>query len=72
MFATRARDVRVESCLVQAQAAAETTVKLTFTTDRDGVCTAWNAIVNLADLADQLTATVKAMSEKGFDKSKLR
>ena len=33
---------------------------------------AWNAIANLADLADRVKVTIRAESEKGFDSSKLQ
>ena len=33
--------------------------------------TAWNAIANLADLAGRVDVTIRAESEKGFDKAKL-
>jgi hypothetical protein len=47
-------------------------VDLSFTTDSKNLFAAWSAIANLADLAGQLTLTVHAESEKGFDKSKLQ
>ena len=50
----------------------ETTVELSFTADRNGLFTAWNAMANLADLAGKVTLTVRADSEKGFDKAKLQ
>ncbi len=49
----------------------EKVVELCFTADRDQLFTAWNAIANLAEMAGQITVTVKAESESGFDKSKL-
>jgi hypothetical protein len=33
--------------------------------------TAWNAIANLAYLVGKVKVTIRAESEKGFDKSKL-
>jgi hypothetical protein len=48
------------------------TVDITFTTDRNGLFTAWNAIANLADLAGKVKVTIRAESEKGFDKGKLQ
>ena len=47
-------------------------VELTFTADRDKLYGAWNAMANLAEMAGQVTVTVKAQSETGFDKSKLQ
>ena len=46
-------------------------VQLEFTADRDQLFTAWNAIANLADMAGKVSVSVRADSEKGFDKSKL-
>jgi hypothetical protein len=45
---------------------------LTFTADRTGLFTAWNAIANLADLAGKVTVAIHAEAEKGFDKAKLQ
>jgi hypothetical protein len=42
-----------------------------FTADRDKLFNAWNAIANLAEMAGTVSVTVRASSEKGFDKSKL-
>jgi hypothetical protein len=50
----------------------ETMVELTFTADRNELFTAWNAIANLADLAGNVTVTIHAESEEGFDKGKLQ
>jgi hypothetical protein len=47
-------------------------VELTFDADRNQLYTAWNAIANLADLAGKVRVTVRAESEKGFDKNKLQ
>jgi Protein of unknown function (DUF499) len=46
-------------------------VELTFTADRDKLFNAWNAMANLAEMAGQVTVTVKAEKSDGFDKSKL-
>ncbi|MBI4660029.1 MAG: hypothetical protein HY735_14410 [Verrucomicrobia bacterium] len=46
-------------------------VELIFTADRDKLYGAWNAMANLAEMAGQVTVTIKAESESGFDKSKL-
>lgn len=43
----------------------------TFTADKDKVFSAWNAIANLADIAGQVSITVRASKSEGFDKSKL-
>jgi len=58
--------------ITPAKPGLETTVELSFTADRNGLFTAWNAMANLADLAGKLTLTVRAESEKGFDKAKLQ
>ena len=50
----------------------EKIVELTFAADRNQLFTAWNAIANLADLAGKVTVTIRAESEKGFDKAKLQ
>lgn len=52
--------------------ALDKVVDVTFTADRDGLFTAWNAIANLADMAGKVQVTIHAESEKGFDKSKLQ
>lgn len=53
-------------------APAEKCVQLEFTANRDQVYTAFNAIANLAEMAGKVSVTVRAESEKGFDKSKLQ
>jgi hypothetical protein len=53
-------------------AAANKTVDLTFSADRNGLFTAWNAIANLADLAGKVTVSIHAESDNGFDKAKLQ
>jgi hypothetical protein len=50
----------------------ETSVQLQFSTDRDGLFTAWNAIANLADMAGKVDLTIRADSASGFDKAKLQ
>jgi hypothetical protein len=50
---------------------SQTSVELTFTADRDKLFSAWNAMANLAEMAGQVTVTVKADKADGFDKSKL-
>jgi hypothetical protein len=47
-------------------------VQLSFTANRDQIYNAWNAIANLADLAGKVEVSIRAESEKGFDKSKLQ
>jgi hypothetical protein len=47
-------------------------VELTFDADRNQLFTAWNAIANLADLTAKVKVTIRAESEKGFDKAKLQ
>ncbi len=51
--------------------APQTSVELTFTGDRDQLFGAWNAMANLAEMAGQVTVTVKAEKPDGFDKGKL-
>jgi len=53
-------------------ASPEKCVQLAFTANRDQLYTAWNAIANLADMAGTVSVTVRAESEKGFDKGKLQ
>ena len=55
-----------------AKPATDKTVDITFTADRNGLFTAWNAIANLADMAGKVQVTIHAESEKGFEKSKLQ
>jgi hypothetical protein len=50
----------------------EKTVELTFDADWNQLFTAWNAITNLAELAGKVKVTIRAESEKGFDKGKLQ
>jgi hypothetical protein len=52
--------------------AVQTAVDLSFTASKDKIFNAWNAIANLADMAGQVTVTVKAEKPDGFDKSKLQ
>ena len=52
--------------------AAQTQVELTFTADRTQLFTAWNAVANLADMAGNVTVTVKAENPAGLDKAKLQ
>jgi hypothetical protein len=52
-------------------AATDKVVQLSFTANRDQIYNAWNAIANLADLAGKVEVSLRAESEKGFDKSKL-
>lgn len=46
-------------------------VEISFAADRNQLFTAWNAIANLADMAGKVSVSVRAESEKGFDRSKL-
>jgi hypothetical protein len=55
-----------------AKPIADKTLELTFAADRNQLFTAWNAIANLADLAGKVKVTIRADSEKGFDKAKLQ
>jgi hypothetical protein len=52
--------------------AAEKSVEISFSADRNQLFSAWNAIANLADLAGKVTVTVHADSAEGFDKGKLQ
>jgi len=47
-------------------------VQLSFAANRDQIYNAWNAIANLAELAGKVEVSIRAESEKGFDKSKLQ
>jgi hypothetical protein len=58
--------------VIPPPAVANKTVDLTFSADRNGLFTAWNAIANLADMAGKVTVLIHAESEKGFDKAKLQ
>ncbi len=53
-------------------ALAQTVVEIAFSADRNQLFPAWNAVANLADLAGKVSVTVRAESEKGFDRSKLQ
>jgi len=57
---------------VPPRPAVDKMVDLTFSANRNGLYTAWNAIANLADLAGKVTLTIHAESENGFDKAKLQ
>ena len=52
--------------------AAQKSVEINFSADRNQLFSAWNAIANLADLAGKVNVTVRADSAEGFDKSKLQ
>ena len=47
-------------------------VELSFTADRDQLYAAWNALANLADMSGKITVSVRAETDKGFDKGKLQ
>lgn len=47
-------------------------MQLSFTADRNALFTAWSAAANLADLAGKIQVTLRAVSEAGFDKTKLQ
>jgi hypothetical protein len=53
-------------------AAAQKSVEINFSADRNQLFSAWNAIANLADLAGKITVIVRADSAEGFDKNKLQ
>jgi len=50
----------------------EKRVSITFTADRDQLFGAWQAVANLADMAGEVSVSIDAKSEEGFDKNKLR
>jgi hypothetical protein len=50
---------------------AEKQVQVSFTANREELFNAWSAIANLAEMAGKVEVTVRAESEKGFDKSKI-
>jgi hypothetical protein len=58
--------------VISPPAAANKTVDLTFSADRNGLFTAWNAVANLADMAGKVTVSIRAESEQGFDQVKLQ
>jgi hypothetical protein len=53
-------------------AAPQQIVELSFSADRNQLFNAWNAVANLADLAGKVSVTLRAQSEKGFDRGKLQ
>lgn len=55
-----------------APTAAQKTVEISFSADRNQLFTAWNAIANLADLAGKVNLTVRADSAQGFNRTKLQ
>jgi hypothetical protein len=55
-----------------AKPTLETMVELSFSADRNGLFTAWNAIANLADMAGRIALIIRAESAQGFDKTKLQ
>jgi hypothetical protein len=54
------------------EAAAQRSIDINFSADRNQLFSAWNAIANLADLAGKVAVTVHADSAEGFDKGKLQ
>lgn len=50
----------------------QTVVEFSFTADQAKLFSAWNAMANLADMAGQVTVSVRAESAQGFDKGKLQ
>ena len=54
------------------EAAAQKSIDINFSADRNQLFSAWNAIANLADMAGKVTVTVHADSAEGFDKGKLQ
>lgn len=52
--------------------ATEKVVQVSFTANRDELYSAWNAIANLADMAGKVEVSIRAVSDTGFDKSKLQ
>lgn len=53
-------------------AAAQKSVEINFSADRNQLFSAWNAVANLADLAGKVSIKVTAESENGFDRAKLQ
>jgi len=53
-------------------AALQKVVEISFSADRNQLFTAWNAIANLADQAGKVSVTLRAETEKGFDRTKLQ
>ncbi len=54
-----------------AGATGASTVELSFQADRNTLFTAWSALANLADLAGQVSVTVRASAVQPFDQGKL-
>jgi hypothetical protein len=52
-------------------AGPQTSVELSFSADSAKLYSAWQAMANLAEMAGQVSVTVKAQKSEGFDKSKL-
>ena len=63
------RDSVVPDVSVAPAAADEREVALSFTAERDALYGAWNALANLADLAGEVSVSVRA--EGALDKAKL-
>lgn len=61
-----------EQPVVPPTVETEKVIQISFYADRNALYTAWNAAANLADLAGRVNVTLRAESEDGFDKSKLK
>ncbi|MCA1947578.1 MAG: DUF499 domain-containing protein [Armatimonadetes bacterium] len=59
-------------CSVPPRVETEKVVQISFAADRNALYTAWNAAANLADMAGKVNVTLRAESEAGFDKNRLR
>lgn len=46
-------------------------IELAFSADRNTLYSAWSALANLADLTGEVSITVRAIAEQGFDPSRL-
>lgn len=64
-------EVPPEPIPTEPAAAGRKLVELAFSADRDQLYTAWNALANLADMAGEVSVSVQAESEEGFDPGKL-
>ena len=52
-------------------AAEQSVVQLAFDADRNKLCSAWQALANLADLCGHIAVSVKGEAPQGLDKSEL-
>lgn len=56
----------------EPQKVSQNNVRFTIKVDRDKLFSSWQAIANLADMADELEIEISASNKTGFDQNKLR